>query len=119
MPVGIPARVFRNHRGQFLATLTIAIVTVAGFESVTHGHMPAEAGWHDATPHGPMSHDEGLKPCSICRLAHECSVATAAAMDVNRPEVVVDFPAPTSEGRSLSVLVRERSPRAPPQPAAC
>jgi hypothetical protein len=99
--------------------LVALVVGLTGFESVTHGHVPAIAGWHDVAPHGTSTHDDGFKSCSICRLAHESSTAPLTPLDVARPDRVVLLAADAYEVRSLAVLARERSPRAPPRNAAC
>jgi hypothetical protein len=114
MPFRIHAPSGRAWKRTFFTAWLSALVGVAGLESVTHGHVPAVAGWHDAAPHGTASHDDGLKSCSICRLAHESFVAAATPFDVSRPACLVDAPTPACGVRSLAVLVLERSPRAPP-----
>jgi hypothetical protein len=119
MPFRIHASPRPSWQRAFFTAWLCALVAVAGLESATHGHVPAVAGWHDAVPHGATSHDDGLKSCSICRLAHESFVATATQFDVSRPACVIDRPVPRCEPRSLAVLALERSPRAPPVTAAC
>lgn len=109
----------RLRPGSLLAALMALVVALTGFETVTHGHVPALAGLHDATPHGTSSHDDGLKSCSICRLAHESSSAPIIPLDATRPDQVAQAAPPDCEMRAASVLARERSPRAPPRDAAC
>jgi hypothetical protein len=109
----------RLHPSILLASLVALVVALTGFETVTHGHVPAVAGWHDSSPHGTAAHDDGLKSCSICRLAHESSSAPIAPLNLTRPERVVLASPPDCKTRALSVLARERSPRAPPRSAAC
>jgi hypothetical protein len=119
MPFVIRRAPRRLRPGFLLAVLLSLVVALTGFEAVTHGHVPAVAGWHDANPHGTSSHDDGFKSCSICRLAHESSSAPIVPLDMARPDPVVQLAAPDCETRALSLLARERSPRAPPRNAAC
>jgi len=114
---------FRSQHAVRPSVRVAAFVAVAlvltGFETVTHGHVPALAGWHDASPHGTASHDDGLRSCSICRLAHESSSPAIVPLDASRPDRVELVAPADCVTVALSVLARERSPRAPPPNAAC
>jgi hypothetical protein len=98
--------------------LMIAIVVATGFASMTHGHMPLAAGWHDAAPFGISGHDDGRTPCSICGVAHETSAGLLDTVDVVHDRPAIAHSAPEVGARSLAVRQCEQSPRAPPSVAS-
>jgi hypothetical protein len=106
-------------RPAVLAAMVATVVAVTGFESSTHGHVPAPDGWHDAAPHGASAREDGLNSCSICRLAHETSSVPLAPGTVSEPIRMIAPPATNLSVPAVVNLAREHSPRAPPCPASC
>jgi len=108
----------RLHRPH-LAALVAAVLLLTGLGAAMHGHVPARDGWDAPSGDGVASHHEGLSSCSICRLAHETSVAPTAPGVVSTP---LPFHVPHTTDPSGIVRVfptREHSPRAPPCLASC
>jgi hypothetical protein len=102
-----------------LPMLVAVVVTLTAFEAAAHGHLPAVDGWHDTGVHGDTPADEGLKSCSICRLAHETSSTPVAPGTVSEP-IRLDAPRPQDLSTlALAGPAREHSPRAPPCLASC
>jgi len=110
---------FRVTRPGVIAAIVALVVAVTGFEAAVHAHVPAVDGWHDTTPRGSTTRDEGLNSCSICRLAHETASSPVVPGTVSEPLRMI---APRTTDRSvlaLVVLAPEHSPRAPPCLASC
>lgn len=114
---------FKNRRrtlaNAVVAALAAIVVAATGLEAAAHGHLPGHDGWHDASPHGASARDEGLKSCSICRLAHETSSAPVAPRDLAQPQRAQASPVFERSARPAVVLAAEHSPRAPPSAPSC
>lgn len=113
-----PAR-FRSRALAALGSVLAVVILITGFEAPAHEHRAEVAGWHDAAPHGTCTHHAAEHACSICRLAHERTLAPLApvasavleAVTVGRSSVQVAHVAGEPE--------TERSPRAPPSLVSC
>lgn len=116
-----PALPFRRRTlgTALFAAVLASVVAATGMEASAHGHLPGRDGWHDPSPHGSSARDEGLKSCSICRLAHETSSAPVAPLDLSHPQRTEAPPVPERTARAVVVLASEHSPRAPPAAPAC
>jgi len=108
----------RMRRTHLASVLLAMIVALTGIEAPGHAHSETVDGWHAASPEA-CGHQAGPASCSICRLAHERSIATAAPHDTARPDLVTEDRIPSCEAPVLAAPVPSRPSRAPPQPPSC
>jgi hypothetical protein len=105
-------------RTKLASTFFALLVTMLGVAVPAHVHASTISGWHDASPHG-CKHQTGQGSCSICRLAHERTIATATPLYVGRPGRVQETAAPTRDDVALAPPAHAASSRAPPASAIC
>ena len=110
---------FRSRVLAALGSILAAVVLITGFEAPAHDHDAEVAGLHDAAPHGTCTHHDAERACSICRLAHESSIAPLAPVASAARESVTVARPPTQVAPVAGEPETERSPRAPPSLLSC
>ena len=119
MQFSLPATSYRSLGRSVLRSVVAIVVAVTGFKASVHSHLPAVDGWHHAAPHGAAAHDDGIRSCSICRLAHETSSGPVLVGTVSQPLRWAAQRAPNRSALRLVAPARKQQPRAPPCLASC